>query len=92
MYYVHQSGSALSIQYLTTFIISALFKALLGCMYASVPQAGALEQQKLWYKTYLDIKTLPSLANNISVGAVLDEGMELVRAQLNVMQATFAVL
>ena len=93
---VSQSGSALSDQHLSTFVINALFKALHGCLYAGLSQTGALEQLKQWYKAYLDIiMTLPSLADIISAGlAMCDEAadMEQVRAQSNVMQATFAVL
>ena len=92
---VSQSGSALSVQHLSTFVINALFKALLGCLYAGLSQTGALEQLKQWYRAYLDIMTLPSLADIISMGlAMCDEAadMEQVRAQSNVMQATFAVL
>ena len=92
---VSQSGSAISDQHLSTFVINALFKALHGCLYAGLSQTVALEQLKQWYKAYLDIMTLPSLADIISMGlAMCDEAadMEQVRAQSNVMQATFAVL
>ena len=87
---VRQSGSALSIQHLSTYVVGALFKALLGCLYAGLPQ-----QLKQWYKAYLEIMTLPSLVESISAGLSMQEGdadMELVRAQLNIMQATFSVL
>ena len=91
---VSQSGSALSVQHLSI-VINALFKALLGCLYAGLSQTGALEQLKQWYRAYLDIMNLPSLADNISVGlAMCDEAadMEQVRAQSNVMQAIFVAL
>ena len=92
MYSIRQTGSALSIQQLSTFVISALFNALLGCMYGGLPQAGALEQLKQWYRAYLDITTLPSLADSISAGVDGSAEMELARAQFNVMQTTFFVL
>ena len=92
MYSIRQSGSALSIQQLSSFVISALFNALLGCMYGGLPQAGALEQLKKWYRAYLDITTLPSLADNISTGLDGSAEMELTIAQFNVMQVTFFVL
>ena len=92
MYSIRQTGNALSIQQLSTFVISALFNALLGCMYGGLPQAGALEQLKQWYRAYLDITTLPSLADSISAGLDGSAEMELARAQFNVMQTTFFVL
>ena len=95
LYSVRQSGSGLSIQHLSTYVVGALFKALLGCLYAGLPQAGALEQLKQWYKAYLEIMTLLSLVESISAGLSMQEGdadMELVRAQLNTMQTTFSVL
>ena len=76
-------------------MVGALFKALLGCLYAGFPQEGALEQLKQWYKAYLEIMTLPSLVESTSAGLSMQEGdadMELVRAQLNTMQTTFSVL
>lgn len=81
---IHQSAGAYSTQNLSTFVISVLFKALLGCLNAG-------EQLKLWYRAYLDIMTLPSLADIISEGLATAKDIEL-RAQSNVMQATFAVL
>ena len=86
------SESALSIQPLSTFVITALFNALLGCMYEDLPQAEALEQLKQWYRAYLDITTLRSLADSISAGLDGSAEMELARAQFNVMQTTFFVL
>ena len=86
MYSINQTGSTLSIQRLSTFVISALFNALLGCMYGG---AGALEQLKQWYRAYLDITTLPSLADSISAGLDGSAEMEMARAQFNVMQTTF---
>ena len=92
MYSIRQTGSTLSIQQLSTFVISALFNALLGCMYGGLPQAVALEQLKQWYRAYLDITTLPYLADSISAGLDGSAEMELARAQFNVMQTTFFVL
>eukprot|EP00731_Ephydatia_muelleri_P021734 Em0014g325a len=86
------SESALSIQPLSTFVITALFNALLGCMYEDLPQAEALEQLKQWYRAYLDITTLRSLADSISAGLDGSAEMELARAEFNVMQTTFFVL
>ena len=86
MYSFRQSGSALSM--LSTYVISSLFNALLGCCLA---QAGALEQLKQWYRAYLDITTFPSLAD-ISTGLEGSAEVELTIAQFNVMQVTFFVL
>ena len=92
MYSITLSESALSIQPLSTFVITALFNALHGCMYGDLPQAEALEQLKQWYRAYLDITTLRSLADIISAGLDNSAEVEVARAQFNVMQTTFFVL
>ena len=92
MYSITLSESALSIQPLSTFVITALFNTLLGCMYGDLPQAEALEQLKQWCRAYLDITTLRSLADSISAGLDGSAEMELARAQFNLMQTTFFVL
>ena len=85
---IQQSTSAFSTQNLSTFVIRVLFKALIGCLHAK-------EQLKQWYRAYLDIMSLPSLADIIIEGRSIfkaTKDMELMRAQSNVIQATFAVL